>query len=762
MNLLDVDIDQRRTHYLKVVGIPEKVTQYYDWLVDDTGIHWLATDQGVFLCEKRGNSRLHVFQTIKLLENLDVYCLFLDKERNLWIGTAQTGLFLMPSAKTFKWDLKEQGLANQYVKLLTAYNSEKVVGITNEGYLLEVSKDSFEAKKVLPRGDYKGIYLGPNHRKFAYGNQPFYEITSGEKVISYFNDDVSNRFTGNNVKSLIWWNDKIYSGDPNGFVILDKTREKTRLLLEGRTMKVFKDRFKDEIWLGNINGLHVFSETDSVRLYQDKSGNKVPFLIYSMAQSNDSSLFLGSHGKGLWVLKNGVLTRIDSILGIESKIYSELMVSGSDLWATTENGLYKANLTEMKSQKLNLNGLSSYSTVFGLTETKDMIWVSTLEGITFFPKEQSKDKIRPPNVYLDKFIARNISGETSNSYDLPYAFRHVRIQFSAVYFQGQLEYKVKSGEEQYWSSLKEPRLELSSLAPGNYTYFIKAITPNGTESEEPLEISFTINPPIWLTLEFWILLLLGMGVIMFLGIRYYINKRVQRVKDIAKMQRQIDQFRLQALRAQMNPHFTFNALNGIQSLLLKEQTDSALRYLADFSQLIRKSLDKSDDDWINLKDEIAFLKNYIKLEELRFGDKVKVYWVGEQTFGIDRLVIPNMILQPIVENAFKHGLSHLHANGQLLIGIDVQKEIITIVVEDNGIGRKRSAEYSRELHPNHQSKGLSMVQDRLDWLYRDQRQKARIYILDLPQNGPDSLQKSTFLQGTLVSLKLPLIYEKIE
>ena len=121
---------------------------------------------------------------------------------------------------------------------------------------------------------------------------------------------------------------------------------------------------------------------------------------------------------------------------------------------------------------------------------------------------------------------------------------------------------------------------------------------------------------------------------------------------------------LQSIRSQLNPHFIFNALNSIQALINKNDTDVANKYLSDFSSLLRESLQYNDRVYIPLDIEKQMLDTYLRLEQLRFQFAYSISCSNENLANTE---IPSLLIQPLVENAVKHGISGLHEKGKIEI-----------------------------------------------------------------------------------------------
>jgi LytS/YehU family sensor histidine kinase len=140
---------------------------------------------------------------------------------------------------------------------------------------------------------------------------------------------------------------------------------------------------------------------------------------------------------------------------------------------------------------------------------------------------------------------------------------------------------------------------------------------------------------------------------------------------------------LQSVRSQLNPHFVYNALAGIQNLLNKKENDAANSYLTKFSRLSRRVLDDADKDLIPLNEEIGMLDDYLQMEQFRFGF---VYTITvDQDIDAHNAEIPTMLVQPFVENAVKHGIVSLK-EGRVSIRFEKAGKSIVVMVEDNGVG----------------------------------------------------------------------------
>lgn len=196
-----------------------------------------------------------------------------------------------------------------------------------------------------------------------------------------------------------------------------------------------------------------------------------------------------------------------------------------------------------------------------------------------------------------------------------------------------------------------------------------------------------------------------------------------------RRQRQQAQLALRGIRAQLNPHFLFNALSSIQSLVNRNDQEGANRYLSGFSKLLRHTLYHSEQDYISLEEELAHLRQYCELEALRspFEYTIKV----AENLDVFNTEVPSMLLQPYVENAILHGLREHPGQPKLEIWIHQQGKNLRCEISDNGQGikasqaqQKSTADFAPKLH------GMSLSAERIRLLNLRLRKKISLEVID--------------------------------
>lgn len=234
---------------------------------------------------------------------------------------------------------------------------------------------------------------------------------------------------------------------------------------------------------------------------------------------------------------------------------------------------------------------------------------------------------------------------------------------------------------------------------------------------------------------------------------YEKEKREAELRElhIKKQQAELEQAEseLKAIRAQMNPHFIFNALNTIQSYIYLNDKENASNYLGKFSRLTRMVLDMSNNETVSLKDELEALTLYLELERMRFEEVLSftIDLVGE--LDTESIKLPAMLVQPYIENAIKHGLLHKKDNRELWCGFQLEGNKLVVTIDDNGIGRQRSAELNVMKGDGHQSFATQANAKRFNLLNKDRDETVgAVYTDKVDEYGQSA--------GTKVVLTIPV------
>jgi hypothetical protein len=270
-----------------------------------------------------------------------------------------------------------------------------------------------------------------------------------------------------------------------------------------------------------------------------------------------------------------------------------------------------------------------------------------------------------------------------------------------------IEYNlVKNGHNSGWkpNDFDFNILWLKDLQPGNYKLQIRY----SVQRPNILEYKFIIQPAWYQTILFKILV--GVVCLVLLGFVFLLFRSGEQKRKLEKerLQKMQVQTELKSIHSQFNPHFVFNALGSIQALITKNDLEGANVYLSEFSTLLRDSLKNSGKEMVSLVLEIKMLDSYLKLEQLRFGFNYTID--VDEDIDQNAMEIPALLLQPLIENAVKHGIAPLYDKGTLAINFKKRLSDMFVIISDNGPGydtNKTSGGF-----------GLKLTRERIELLNR--------------------------------------------
>ncbi|MDQ3111108.1 MAG: histidine kinase [Bacteroidota bacterium] len=236
-------------------------------------------------------------------------------------------------------------------------------------------------------------------------------------------------------------------------------------------------------------------------------------------------------------------------------------------------------------------------------------------------------------------------------------------------------------------------------------------------------------------------------IVVFLTRRF--KRELAKEKEKNKVRSQMSEMEMKVIKAQMNPHFIFNAMNSIQQFILADDTKNANTYLVKFSRLLRKILESNTDEYITVDNEIDILTKYIEIESLRFQHAFSYEIIKDERCSGSTTRIPQMMIQPFIENAIWHGLLPKKTDKKLVITFEcISERLLSCTVDDNGVGRFFSK--PSESIAKKKSFGIQFTEQRLDLMKKEWGSECSVKITD----KTDAEGKST---GTQVIILIPII-----
>lgn len=760
-------------------------------LNDSKGMLWVGTREfGLYVFNKESQQYINAEKFIpgKGIFNLNSVLDIIEDNRGiLWVGTSHKGLAkLLPERNVFREDFRGRtiygiiepednhfwfGTQNGLIiydreKNITTF---KIHQFDNDNSLIsDLASDLYLDGKYIWIGTHNGVNRYDQETKefelFSY-DHPVNTIAGAEvwNILKDYREDIW-LCTSNGLSHIKGNTGKItnFRHDPNNpnslsnnacYQILEQNIDAPGVFL-----------------ISTQNGLNRYnSSTGAWEVFMPKPGD-----LTSISSDYIFGVFKDSKGV-FWVYTNGGgFNRFDPETGTfeafttedglsDNVVYGMIEDDAGDLWLTTNNGLSHFDPVEERFRKFDVQDgiLSNEFNINSLYKTRGgEIFLGGVNGVTSFQPKPLSEKSEKPPVLITRFIkyteGEAVNVPVSSSIHLKHNENSFTVYFAALDFlnpfKNTYEYYLENFDSE-WDVLEDGlhQVEYRKLRPGNYN--LRVIGSNNLGVSDEARIEIRIIPAWWQTLLFKIsvvsLSLLFVGFIVYAR-SSNVSRKHQMETQILTIENELIQSQKFALRSQMNPHFIFNALNSIQNFVLKNDVDSANYYLSNFSIMMRRVLEYSQNNFITLHEELELIKLYLKMEKLRFSNKFDTEIFVDPKIDVHLIRIPPMLLQPYLENSILHGLQLIKHKGLLSLKILERGEVMDLVVEDNGIGRERARKI-RQKH-FHQSKGLKNIEKRIQ-LYN--KLNARPIIIDIK----DLTEKDGSPSGTRVSLEMPIHYD---
>jgi len=468
------------------------------------------------------------------------------------------------------------------------------------------------------------------------------------------------------------------------------------------------DRWRNTIWCTSVSG-NLYNVGFSDRLFiKEKYNNKNSGIVgesFKWVKVDSLYTYVGTN-KGLNVIPNSKTIGINDTVYFFNKNNGYEFISASSPIANKEGEIF-------------------------LHSTNTLIKINP----DFFKK--AKRKILNIDIKVDN--ASVLLGHLDGT-KLSYKTKSISINYKVLSYpsSNNIRYRYQINNSQWVSG---QNIQLQALKSGRYELLLEAKNLE-TNLISQQRITFSISLPYWR--EWWFLSLLftfiGSGVAFILKWRL---KQIKRREDEkSRIIKKNVELQIRSLQVQMNPHFIFNALNSVQNFILTNNTEESLIFLSNLGSIIRTNLENVAKNFIPLSDEVKFLQKYVDVEISRFKEKLNIELINSA--NDQKITIPPMLIQPIIENAIKHGVRGLESTGIIKIYFEKDENTLIVSVIDNGVGFKNATKDKR-----HNSKGLNLIKHRLDLL--NQTQQTSLNTLTITDLGISSNQTGT---QVVVRLKL--------
>lgn len=389
-------------------------------------------------------------------------------------------------------------------------------------------------------------------------------------------------------------------------------------------------------------------------------------------------------------------------------------------------------------------------------------WILTSDNTVIFDPSKLEKDPDPPKLNItelkyetDSLTWLNVD-KTNFFYSIPdniklnNAQNKIQISFNAISTRNpekvKMQYRLE-GYDEKWSLLSGKRFVVyEKLPPGHYRFHLKAFNADGVETPQPLDLTITVVPALWQREIFRVTIYLLIVLIVTSLSLYLIRRGARKKEDENRLRYELSQLQMNSVLKQFDPHFTFNVISAIGSLIMKGEKESAYDYITVLGGLLRTVLGEGSVIIKPLSDEIDFVKRYCQLQELRFKDRISFSLFIDNNVDLQR-TIPKMTIQLFVENAIKHGFEDRKDGGRVDVRISKYNQSLEITITDNGIGRAAAARLTTEGSGN----GLKMITGLFEVMNSHNSSISTIEITDLEENGSAS--------GTHVRIVIPDDYK---
>ncbi|MDH6254096.1 hypothetical protein M2347_003823 [Chryseobacterium sp. H1D6B] len=710
---------------LQSLSFNEKIHQI---IIDKNYRVWLCLDKGgILYFDQSLLSGKKLAAPVQLMDDYIINDIMVDRDNNVWFSTRNNGIYFITD-KFFKnyihLPIKNNSsyitaIAKSGSKIILGYNQAKS-GIFSSNRITDIILEKnrkIEHKAIFSKGS--TIIFGLSLSLIQYNT------STGQKII----------LKNYSLKNLLpYTDDSVLICSSSGLSVYNFITHTYSEIIEGERFYTALPYHRDSLFVGTFKDLYKLnSKTKKKTLFLEG------FYITDIKKLRNN-LYVGSTNlNGILIFNNRkIIKHITEKDGLSTYQVKKIEIENENVfWASTNSGLSRI---ELRAGKIKINnftqtdGLPS-NVVSGCVIRGDTIYAGTSKGLGILPISNllAQQKFINKKVIINSVsigdkevfnLNEKITGQTPNNNVI------FNLSFPDYSSQGKITYKYKiEGLDEGWQISNSPQIIFNSIPPGKYIFKVFGIGYNGKQSYTSSNLAFEIKPQFWQTWWFKLLLILvGFTILTALITLYFQKKRNKKLENLY-YEKKIAELELQAIKAQINPHFIYNCLNSIQFLLYKKDYKETENYLDIFSQMIRKTLHYSEKTFMPIKEEIEYLTLYINMEQLRLKDQFN-YTITLSEQVNENWVIPSLLIQPFVENAIKHGVSNLtDRTGNIEISFEYINSFLCITIEDNGVGIGKKSESMSKTN----SFGVKLSQKRIETFKQLFETNIKLEIHDLSE-----------------------------
>lgn len=651
--------------------------------VFDDSMVWIGTTGGLYLLDAQLKP-LPMQQP--LLAGHSISDVMRDRNGAYWVSTTDRGIFRIPDLGIMQWSAPNE----VFTVFAHRDNGQGLLVGTESGGVWELNADEAMVQHIPPQAKHRVFTMLRDTKKGL-------TLMASDKLIGWRNGKQTSVCEGA-VKDMIGLKDGRVAVAATGSVFILNGEDANR---PTQRVDVGTYVFRSNA-LAQHGGMVQLASSLGIWQFPEQGAPTANALNKDVIATNllwvGDTLLAATFGRGILMLHQGkVVDSIAYAAGALTGAASRMVLHAGRVYFRVDRNLYFIDPADWKVQPLNTSILGTNDPITDFIIRNNMMFIASGGRVIRIALSLPIGPSVVPNICIEQVRSNDQPVNHLSPIRLSHQNNSIRITYSIPWFRDQqslaVQYRLNDGE---WR-MNEPMsriIDLPYLSPGKYEVQLRAILADGRYT--PTEVvAINIIAPIYARLWFQLLgvLLLGIGFYALYHYRLrFIKGQNVLLQEKMKLEQELDRSMLASIRSQMNPHFIFNALNTIQSYIYLNDKPNAISYLGKFSSLTRLILEMSNHDKVCLRDEVEALKLYLELEKMRFEESLDIEINLDPTIKIDQCFIPPMLIQPYVENAVKHGLLHKKDNRKLRLHFKMEHDHLQVTIEDNGIGRKRSAE----------------------------------------------------------------------
>lgn len=445
----------------------------------------------------------------------------------------------------------------------------------------------------------------------------------------------------------------------------------TKLAVSNRILDF--EIFNEYLYVGHTDGVSIFNIQNSALIHEVKEFG----IINSVGRMND--LIVGTDNKGNMIIFSDPLHYQTFKLPENKRMSPQtFFIEDQTIVSLYNVGVHRWDLSLGGVKQADFFGIPAF--VFKTANYQNFIYLISAETVYAIPKTGVGKTT--PKIYLKSAEVNKDSVNFNKEIILDYNANNLKFTFESVGYLSDkhlFRYRLKNHDLDFIYT-KEQQAYYSALPSGEYTFEVQS-TMDGYFYSDSVNIDFIIRTPYWQKTWFY----LSLGLIFIGLVSFVYTHRIRRLKRLNKLTLSVSEMRAQALTGQLNPHLVFNILNAIQGMIARSDREQANDALADFARYLRKALDLSKRSTVSMNTEIEVTRQYIDLELIRFPNGLKI--TLNEISDLD-VRVPPLLIQPLIENAIKHGVMPLKGGrgGEIQINVVSAVDQIEIKVTDNGNG----------------------------------------------------------------------------